>query len=208
MHNCPSCSTLNTSVLRESVMLICKNCGEIVYEKGVGGFRPQASPIPPDWSFIQLNTTGQYNEQPFTIIGRIRLQLRNDYKNFWCAALREGTGLWLMESFASFAIFPMIWHAYTNSVSDVRAGKTIHARGGLKLTGEYVEKCEGISYEGEIGSWKFFDPGFFFVQAANRENEVAVFTIVNKKSVDYLGGMKVTVESLNLKNIIVWDEWK
>jgi hypothetical protein len=199
---------MNTSLLTESVMLICENCESVIYEKALGDFRPRASPIPPDWSFIQLGTTGEHNGQPFTIVGRIRLQLRNDYKNFWCAALENGAALWLMESFASFAVFPMTWHMYTNSVSDVRAGKTFNARSGLKLTGEYVEKCEDIGYEGEVGSWKSFHPGFFFLQAANKESEVAVFSIVNKKKVDYLTGIKVTPESLNLKNIIMWDEWK
>lgn len=208
IHTCPSCSTLNTSVLVESVALFCKNCKNIVYEKVVGPVKPLASPPPPDWSFIQINTTGEYNQQPFSVTGRIRLQLRNEYKNFWCLALANGASLWLMESFASFAIFPSVWHNYTNSVSDVRAGRTIHARKGLRLTGEYVEKCEGIAYEGEIGPWKLFEPRFFVVQAANNENEIALFTIKNKSDVDYLGGMKIQPENLSLKNIIVWDEWR
>jgi hypothetical protein len=195
-------------VLKESVALFCKSCKKIVYEKALGRARPQASEPPPDWSFIQLNTTGDHNQQPFTVIGRIRLQLRNEYKNFWCVALEDGASLWLMESFASFAIFPAVWHNYTNSVTDVRAGNTINVQKGLKLRGEYVEKCEGITYEGEIGSWKLFEPGFFVVQAANSQNEIALFTIMDKKDVDYLGGVKIQSESLSLKNIIVWDEWK
>ena len=208
VHTCSSCNTLNTSVLGESIALFCKSCGNIVYEKVVGPVKPQASAPPPDWSFIQINTTGEYNQQPFSVIGRIRLQLRNEYKNFWCVGLQNGNSLWLMESFASFAIFPAVWHNYANSVSNVRAGQIIHARKGLKLTGEYVEKCEDITYEGEIGSWKLFEPGFFIVQAANKENEIALFTIRNKNDVDYLGGLKIQPETLSLKNIMVWDEWK
>lgn len=208
VHSCPSCSTLNTSQLRESVLLICRNCGSIVYERVMGPVKPKVSAIPPDWSFVQLNTTGEYKQQPFTVVGRIRLQLRNDYKNFWSAALNDGGAIWLMDSFASFAVLRDAWHTYTNSISDVRAGKTFHARKGLKLRGDFVEKCEGISYEGEIGSWKLFEPGFFFVQAANSGNEIAVFTIANKKDADFLSGEKVEVEQLALKNIIAWDEWK
>lgn len=208
VHTCPSCNTLNNSVLEESVALFCRSCGTVVFEHAVGELKTPASPPPPDWSFIQINTTGEYNQKPFSVVGRVRLQLRNEYKNFWCVALQNGASLWLMESFASFAIFPPVWHHYTNSASDVRAGKIINARKDLKLRGEYVEKCESITYEGEIASWKLFEPHFFLVQAANSENEIAVFTIKNKNDVDYLGGLKVQPESLSLKNIIVWDEWK
>ena len=102
-------------------MLICKACGNIVYDKVLGAVRPKPSTIPPDWSFVQLNTTGEFKQQSFTVVGRIRLQLRNDYKNFWSAALNDGSSIWIMESFASFALFRDVWHAYTDSISDVRA---------------------------------------------------------------------------------------
>ena len=180
----------------------------IVYERTVGGSKPPSLAPPEDWSFIKINTTGVYNQQAFTVVGRLRLQLRNEYKNFWSIGLQNGSSLWLMESFGSFAIFPAIWHDYKNAVSNLRAGKTIQVMKGLKLMVEYVEKCEDISCEGEIGSWKQFAPGFFVIQAANNTNEIALFTINNSTDVDYLGGLKVEYKHLNLNNIIGWDEWK
>jgi hypothetical protein len=165
-------------------------------------------PVPPDWSYIRLQTTGKYAQQPFTIVGRIRLQLRNDYKNFWCAALTDGAHLWIMESFGSIAIFPAVWIDYDKQVSALRAGQRIALKKDVKLTGEYVEKCEDLTYEGEIGTWKLFTPYFFFIQAANKENQVAIFTVNSKKDVEYLVGLKAQPEELSLQNIIQWDEWK
>ncbi len=61
--------------------------------------------MPDDWSYIQIGTTGEYKSRPFQIVGRIRLQLRSEYKNFWCAADHKGDSLWIAESFGSISIF-------------------------------------------------------------------------------------------------------
>jgi hypothetical protein len=203
--NCPGCGAFNTAVLENTTLLVCKSCSGIVHENTGSSAKPDPARVPPDWSFIQLNTTGEYEGQPFTIVGRVRLQLRNDYKNFWCGALRNGKSLWMMESFASFAVFAPEWVAYNKSISHLHAGASIRVR-DLHLTGEYVEKCETVSYEGEIGNWKLFYPGFFFVQASRTDN-TAVF-VVEKGDVECMPGKKVDVQKLNLKNIIAWNEWK
>jgi hypothetical protein len=170
--------------------------------------KPPVSPVPPDWSYVQLKTHGIYQDKPFTVVGRLRLQLRNDYKSFWCAAFRDGDCIWIMESFASLAIFSPTWHPYNKEVRNLRAGELITLKTGLKLKGEYVEKCEAVSYEGEIGSWKLFEPAFFFIQAANTENETAIFTVSGKQDIEFLVGEKIEAEKLGLKNTIEWNEWK
>ena len=208
IHSCPNCNALNSSVLNETNLLICKSCGEIVIQKLKGSVKLSPAPVPPDWSFLQVNTTGQFQDLSFTIVGRIRLQLRNDYKNFWCAARADGKKFWIMESFSSFVVLNPSWNPFTQDIRMLRAGVDVTLKGGLKLTGEYVEKCEGISYEGEIGAWESFLNGFFFIQASNRVHQTAVFFIVGKESATYLTGEKIEFEKLNLKNIIQWDEWK
>jgi hypothetical protein len=205
--NCPACSAFNTPILKDATLLLCKNCGAIVFENVSGNIKPKPARVPEDWSFVQLNTTGEYDGQTFTIVGRVRLQLRNDYKNFWCGAFRDGKSIWLMESFASFAIFDSAWQRYYGEASGLRAGAPVKITKDKNVRGEYVEKCEGISYEGEVGNWKIFYPGFFFVQASRTDGETAVFTI-EAGTVEFLPGKKVDIQKLNLKNIIAWNEWK
>jgi hypothetical protein len=205
--NCPACSTFNTSVLKDTVLLVCKNCSAIVFENVNGAPRPDPTRVPADWSFVQMNTTGEYGGETFTVVGRVRLQLRNDYKNFWCGAFRDGRSLWIMESFASFSVFDNQWQEYNNEASNLRAGSPIRITKDKNVIGEYVEKCEGISYEGEVAGWKLFHPGFFFVQGSRTDGETAIF--VNKaREVEFLQGRKVEIQKLNLKNIIAWNEWK
>jgi hypothetical protein len=208
IYTCPSCSTTNTALLNKPVVLICRQCGEIAYTSVTSGRPPKARAIPPDWSFLQPGSSGVYGNEPFSLIGRIRLQLRNDYKNLWCALLKDGNHLWLMESFCSFSVFTLPWKNLDMDVRHLHAGKTIKLSPQLVVKGEYVEKCERIALHGEIGDWKMFSPGFFFIQASNNAGQTVIFTIDEKENIECLGGKTVEVESLQLKNILVWDEWK
>ena len=208
VHSCPSCNTLHTQVLEETTLLACKNCGEIVFQNIVGYEKPMPSKVPEDWSFVKVGSSGLFQKKTFTIIGRIRLQLRNEYKNFWCAEVENGKSQWIMESFGSFSVLNPPWHTYTKDASKLRAGQSIEVATGLKYKGEYVERCEGISYEGEIGAWKLFTPGFFLIQASRNDRNTTIFTIEKKENVEYLTGSIVLMEELNLQNIVEWNDWK
>jgi hypothetical protein len=207
-YNCPSCNTINYSVLEHTSIIVCKNCGEIAYQNTEAIDTVTPCRIPEDWSFLQIGSGLEYNQNTLTAVGRIRLQLRNDYKNLWCAALNNGTSVWIMESFASFCMLGSSWTEYNGSVENLHAGMTVQLKKDLKVKGEYVEKCEGVSYEGEIGNWKLFQPGFFFIQCSNNTRNTAVFVVDHKKDIAYLTGGKIDVEKLNLKNTITWDGWR
>jgi hypothetical protein len=208
IHNCPSCGSNNSTVLKATALLVCKNCNAIVVQNCPQGRQIPPERIPVDWSFLQKGSTGSYKGAVFTLVGRIRLQLRNDYKNLWCAATKGGDYFWLMESFASFAVFQPVWQPWSNDVRSLHAGKPIKIQNDLFLKGEYVEKCEDISYEGEIGAWKLFSPGFFFIQASNNRGDTAIYLVPGSDPIEFLAGEKVLVEKLQLKNILAWNEWK
>jgi hypothetical protein len=161
--------------------------------------------MPEDWSFIKIGTKGVLDDSAFEIVGRIRLQLRNAYKNFWCAEYGSGKVLWIVESFNSFSAFTSGWLSYTGDVRKLRAGKKIPV--STSVTGEYVEKCEAVSVEGELGKWHHFHPKFFFVQGSTKDNTAILFLRPNEDCA-YMTGKKVQAKSLQLQNLIVWNEWK
>lgn len=207
VYSCPGCSTAHKVQLEVASLLVCRVCSEIISDAVAGPEKPKATHIPDDWSFLQIGTTGVYKNYNFTVIGRLRLQLRNDYKNFWCTIYDGHKCLWITESFGSFALFASSWQEMKNDPAHLHAGKKITLANKVNLRGDYVEKCEGISYTGEIGPWNLFYPGFFVVQASNSSGQTAFITV--KKNIGHiLTGEKVALEELNLKNILTWDEWK
>jgi hypothetical protein len=207
IYSCPACGLHNQTVLEDTTLLICKGCASVMVGKVAQSASIQTT-VPADWTFIQLNTQGQYNQEAFTVVGRVRLQLRNDYKNFWFCTSNTGKNFILMESFGSFAVLTPSWYTFAQDARYLRAGESITLKGNIKLQGEYVEKCEAISFQGEIGSWRLFSPGFFFIQGSNKENKTAVFAVNAKDKIEYLNGEKIDHHALDLKNIIQWDEWK
>ena len=206
--SCPSCGTYVTVALPDAMLIVCRECHGIAHYERPLTAAPPSVMVPADWSFVQIGTTGQYNQKPFTVTGRVRLQLRNDYKNLWCAAHGD-KNLWIMESFGSFRVLGNDWKSYKGDIKKLRATYTITLADDKKLTGEYVEKCEGVSYEGQIGPWPSLYPAGFFVVQGSSGNTTAFFTIhTYMKVVDYLVGEVTTPEDLKLGSILQWNEWR
>jgi hypothetical protein len=206
VYSCPVCNTTHTTSLRYISMLACRNCGKILATSSRSAHLKD-SPVPEDWSYIQIGTTGKYNDASFQIVGQIRLQLRNEYKNFWSAEYGSGNCLWLEESFSSFIVFTSSLIDYPYEPEKLRANSPIPISSEIKLKGEFVEKCEVISFKGELGKWYAFDPKFFLIQAS-RGNQTASFFLESASNVKFMVGEKCTYEQLDLQNIIVWNEWE
>lgn len=204
--SCSSCGSNFASQLSDPVYILCKQCGAVLLNK-VERNSTALDKIPPDWSFIHVGTSLEVEKKQLNVCGRVRLQLRNEYKNFWCCAHRDGTHLWLMESFGSLAIMRPQWLPFDDGTKQLRAGGTLKLP-DITLYGEYIEKCERISVEGEVQGWNLFSPDFFLVQMANNNRDIFVFAIKSKKEVLGLRGRKAEPEELKLKNIQAWDEWK
>jgi hypothetical protein len=207
-HQCPGCGSYQQGVLEQPVLVVCKQCHVIIVNNTSSGTKLQPKPMPEDWSFIRIGTTGTFETEQFAVVGRIRLQLLNDYKNVWTIVTRTGKTLQLVESFGSFSVFQPDWRAFDQALSKLRAGKSIPISSTTKYHGEYLEKSFDVHYEGEIAVWRHFHDGFFLVQCSDSESNTALFPFETKQPVQYLHGKKVTLDILKLSNTVTWDEWK
>jgi hypothetical protein len=205
MLSCRHCNAINQRYLDDS-FLFCADCGKLVVSPS-GDQDFDNAPMPPDWSFLQIGSIVKVYEKTFTLLGRIRLQLRNDYKNFWYGVGQDLTHTWLMESFASIGVMDTTWVDYYGKANTLHAGGQIKPTKDFVVKGEFVEKCEIIHFQGEFTRWKLFAPGFFFIQAANNDSSLAVFT-VNGTNIKYLTGHKTLIEVLEIQKMITWDAWK
>ena len=207
VYSCSNCSTVHRQNLVVMHLLVCTKCGQTIQEIPSASRVPHSANMPDDWSFIQIGTTGEFKKNSFQVVGRIRLQLRNEYKNFWCAADLSGSVIWIVESFGSISVFTSPAQKCTEKVSALRAGNPIKINQTLVVTGEFVDKCESRSIRGEIGLIDFFEASFFIIQAG-RSIYTAYFFPRESGDTLMLLGEKASIESLNLKNTVVWNEWK
>jgi len=208
VYTCPGCSTVLRVRGTASYLLVCPSCGKETANKSSN---IQHSVMPEDWSVVQLGTTGLYKEKAFEVIGRIRLQFRNDYKNFWCvwydASNQYG---WLAESFGEYILCENIFIDMDNreDLSRFRAGDKFVLHNDTTVVTDYIDKCEWISLEGELCHWPNYQRGFLSVQAQNNEGIAAYFNLVRDEKGKFLVGQMVKFSDLNLKSIREWDEWK
>jgi hypothetical protein len=203
--SCSRCNALNQRYVDDS-LVFCIDCGNLI-ASSPGFAHVTTESMPPDWSFLQLGSIVKVYEETFTLVGRVRLQLRNDYKNFWYGIAYAGARVWVMESFASIGIMNTTWYIYYGEANTLHAGGQIKPNKDFRVKGEFVEKCEAIHFQGEISDWNLFEPGFFFIQAANIDNGLAVFTVKGAEK-QYLMGHKISLEILEIEKMITWDEWK
>ncbi|HTJ50861.1 MAG TPA: hypothetical protein VL443_15470 [Cyclobacteriaceae bacterium] len=207
LYSCPSCQLSCIARSDETILLTCRHCGTVISDNNAKKYSP--APVPEDWSFIQIGTKGIFNNKDFVVIGRIRFQLRNDYKNCWTIIYNDNQLGWLIESMGSLAIFET--KTYSLSVehtSKLKANVVIKIGKDIKVTGEYVEKCETLSYEGEVGPWKDLSTGFFMIQASSNNGTVLMFTVRPQQDSLYIVGKKTDLQQLKLENSIEWNEWK
>lgn len=200
---CPSCGTFTYVRLKSASVVVCKQC----YSAVIGEHPVRKEAVPDDWSFIRIGTKGTFQEKKFEVIGRIRLTLLNDYKNFWTVLYENDIPGYLVDSFGSFAFVSDFWNDTSAKPKNLHAGSPINIKGNVKLKGEFVERCEIIHAEGEIADWKFFDKGFFFIQAGN-DTDVAYYFVGREKEPKYLSGKRAALQDFMPEQIKTWDEWK
>lgn len=210
VHICPACATSVRIRGSQSNLLVCPKCGTpIVNELNL---ELDDAAMPEDWSIIRLGTTGEYKERRFEVIGRVRLQLRQEYKNYWCIWFDSDQKYgWLAESFGKYAICEPDFFNLDDmgDIFSIKAGDKFELYGKSMVVVDYVDPCEWVSLAGEFAHWKTTQKRFISVQAQNDEGIIALF-LLNQRThrVNFIVGETATLSALSLKEIREWDEWK
>jgi hypothetical protein len=206
---CSECK--NTQSLRgdKSLVFICTTCGSLLRDET--SLDLPKRPIPADWSVIQIGSTGSFKGKGFEVIGRVRLQMQKEYKNYWClwyAATKEYG--WLIESFGFYALCPGSLFEMTekNDLKRLKAGKTVNVSESSILALDEEDHCEGLSYTGELNDWSFYAPNFNIVHGYSNRSVASFFHISSlKQQAKFFIGEWINWESLELKNLNKSNEW-
>jgi hypothetical protein len=96
---CPSCGANVVFKSPASVMAVCEYCQTTVLKdadsvKDIG----KMASILEDYSPLQIGTTGIYQQQGFSLLGRIQLKYDDGLWNEWYALFDDGKEGWLSEA--------------------------------------------------------------------------------------------------------------
>src|ERR1043165_6717676 len=97
--SCPSCGAEVSFRSSASVMAVCEYCRSTLLKdaesvKDIG----KMSEVLEDYSPIQINTSGVFQDRAFTVVGRIQLRYDAGFWNEWYVFFDDGTNGWLSDA--------------------------------------------------------------------------------------------------------------
>jgi hypothetical protein len=202
---CPYCGQTYTHLLNDTWLIVCSNCSHEITNVAIKD--PEAFNMPDDWSAIQIGTTGRYKGQSFTITGRIRFQMKNDFRNLWCARYDDKT-IWIGQSLESIGFFTPPFAPYPYQFENLRAGVFVEFTDKIKLKCEMLESCVDIRYEGEVLEFPFPNADVVMFQASNTLGNTVLIFSNRKGRLHFLWGELMLVNGVSLENVRTFTEWE
>lgn len=203
---CPNCRRSYLHQLAKPWVVVCSYCQSLV--KGERLIKPEQLAIPDDWSKIQVGTTGTYRDSTFVITGRLRMQMKNDFRNLWCARYKDDV-LWIGQSLETLGFFSPPFAPYPAEIEkELAAGGFVKFSEGVKLKCEVVDFCLSLKYEGELGWFPFITGNFNFIQANNAEGNTALIFKGKENHAHFLWGVSALVYGVTFENTKRYPEWE
>lgn len=208
IYTCPNCSKSVQRKLKDSVLVLCPKCSTKVF--GTVEIKPHMEGVPFDLSVLQIGSKGKYKNRKFEIVGRIRIQMKDDFRSIWCAEYESTKPLWIVQSLENIAFAEDIFNPFPPSSNfDTRAGATVSMGDKTKLKIIFVGACIRMACEGEIARFPFLDEEFVFVHAANeRGNTAIIVTQGSKGGTELLWGETKQLEDVAFQNTRTFDDWQ
>lgn len=150
-YDCPQCGAPVAFPSSIAIFAVCGHCRSSIVRKDfqLETFGTMAE-LPPDLSPLQIGTTGHFDGNSFTLIGRLRLHWGEGSWTEWCADFGNGRIGWIAEVMGYFAV-----SFEKDAPEAARLDDTPHVRQRLKLAGDEwtvtdVKKARCIAAEGAL----------------------------------------------------------
>lgn len=103
--NCPSCGAPAAFRSSAAVMVVCEFCHSTLLKdadtvKDIG----KMSTVLEDYTPLQIHTTGQWDGQGFTLVGRIQLRYDSGLWNEWYLLFDDGSDGWLADASGQYML--------------------------------------------------------------------------------------------------------
>lgn len=144
--------------------------------------------------------------QSFLITGRIRFQMKDNFRNLWCAQYGDKT-IWIGQSLESVGFFTPPFAPYPYEFEDIRAGIFIKFTNEIKLKCEMIEPCVDMKFEGEISEFPFPNAKITTIQGSNSSGNTMLIFSNNAGRFHFLWGEFMLVYGYKFDNVRQWTEW-
>jgi hypothetical protein len=204
---CPGCGAPVDFRSAQSAHAICGYCRSMVVRDGEVLKRiGKMSELFDDHSPLQLQTTGVWNGQPFTLIGRLQYQYAEGTWTEWHALLQDGRSAFLSEDNGAYVFgLPLPQQAVAAAeVFRVGARTAIH---GQPFTVASNQPVALMSAQGELPHLPVLGQSFVLVelrsQSADRVAAAEVISIDYGQTPPALSkGQAVLLDDLQLKGLL------
>lgn len=141
------------------------------------------------------------------VSGRIRFQMKNDFRNLWCARYGDKT-IWIGQSLESVGYFTPPFAPYPYQFENIRAGVFIEFSDKIKLKCEMIEPCLSVRYEGEVAEFPFSNTRTVIMQASNTAGNTALIFSNPGGRLQFLWGELMLVYGVTFENVRTFAEWE
>jgi hypothetical protein len=160
----------------------------------------EVAELPPDASPIQIGTTGRFEDDAFTVTGRIVYEYDAGTWNEWHLAFQDGSSGWLSDAQLDFAVFRQV-----PKPGDIPAQNTLKVgqRYGLHGTSFAVATLTEAHYRGVDGElpFEYWDKdNVLFADLASEDGQLATIDYSESPPLLYRG-LYADFDNLALKNL-------
>ena len=150
--NCSSCGAEVIFKSKSSVFGVCSFCKSTLVRQNMNlEVLGKMADLPDDISPLQIGSMGQYENNSFEIIGRVKISWENGFWTEWYISLKDGREGWLAEAQGSYMInFPYEDISKVPSVDKIKVGQNLELIKGIKFDVDDIKKGTCIGSEGEL----------------------------------------------------------
>ncbi len=210
---CPNCGKAYSLHLPPAVSICCAACGN-VYTVDINGStideEMNCKILPDENSLIILGATGLYNNDPFTIIGRIRSVNTLAISNEWVMWFeKSNTFQLLIESGLTYFVFSnKAAKANPNLVKNKAPGAVVNTENGSYAVVEATKQIQ-FKMEGEIPEDSLNVSEYFKVELSKPDGtEFASVCLYSSDVVEISHGKVLNIIELGLSTIDKFKDWK
>lgn len=201
--SCPSCGAPIETHCANSVSLVCSFCKSTIALNGnEAEVLSKSSTVFQDFSPLQIGTSGFYNQQRFTIYGRIQIQYSAGFWNEWYCVFDDGLTAWLSESNDGFVFVQEVPNEVIISFEECFVGYSniIYNKFNFILADKREIHNSYIKFEGEIPYRLDANSSQKYTDWRYRNLFLTVDYSQDSNNPDFFFGKSVKLDELKLEN--------